>query len=161
LPPGKIGASAVQRQWIGLSLTGDEVTVEQLPPSPHPDAPSYLQSVDIEVSFLRPRYETAEQFSADEMTRHFIKAFSGVVMAVEEILVVEFHGHNLKAIVKAISLAELADKQRRGAPVQHSALHDSMGVLMDHTDVNLMKSGAIKIKASAKKCVSVLHVNIR
>jgi vesicle-fusing ATPase len=141
----------MQRQWIGLSISGDEVTVEQLPAIPHPSAPSYLHSLDLEVGFLRRGYETSDQFSADEMARHFIKAFGSMVMAVDEILVFEFHGHNLKVVVKGVALAELADNQRRGAPVQHSALHDSMGVLMEHTDVTIMKSGPIKIKASAKK----------
>ncbi|KAG5648754.1 hypothetical protein DXG03_000101 [Asterophora parasitica] len=156
LAPGSVGASAVQRQWIGLSLTGDQVTVEPLPPPPHPSAPSFLQSIDIEVGFLRLRHEIAEQFSADEMARNFIKAFSGIVMSVDEILVFEYHGQNLKATVKGVSVLDLADEQRRGVPgggAQRSVNHQYVGILMDKTDVTFMKApdSAIKIKSSAKK----------
>jgi vesicle-fusing ATPase len=153
MQPGTIGASAMQRQWMGLSLVGDEVNVEHLPSPPHPSAPSYLQSLDLEVSFLRRGQEATEQFSADEMTRTFIKAFNGILMAVGAILVFEFHGQNLKVAIKALAIVELADGQRKGAPVQRSPIHDSMGILMDKTDVTFVKAGdsPIKIKSSSNK----------
>jgi len=154
LQRGTIGASAMQRQWIGLSLSGDEVTVEPLPYPPSPSAPSYLASLDVEVGFLRRGHEIPEQFSADEMTRNFLKALSGVIFAVDEILVFEFHGQNLKVVVKAVGIVELADEQRRGGARQpRPASHDRMGILMDKTDITFIKSGdsAIKIKSSAKK----------
>ncbi|PCH40892.1 AAA-domain-containing protein [Wolfiporia cocos MD-104 SS10] len=144
LAPGTIGASAVQRQWIGLSLSGDEVTVEPLHPNP-----LYLQSVDIEVGFLRRGHEIAEQFSADEMAHNFAKAFSGIILAVGEILVFEFHGQNLKAVVKAFHPVELPDTRAGGgAGGQHS-----WGVVMEKTDITFIKAAdsAIKIKSSAKK----------
>ncbi|OBZ70486.1 Vesicular-fusion protein sec18 [Grifola frondosa] len=139
LRPGSIGASATQRQWIGLSLTGDEVTVEPLP-----SAPPYLQSMDIEVGFLRRGLEIAEQFSSDEMAHNFIKAFNGIVFAAGEVLVFEFHGQNLKATVKSLSVVELPN-----APTNAS----HFGVLMEKTDITFMKAGdsSIKIKTSAKK----------
>ncbi|KAF9464799.1 P-loop containing nucleoside triphosphate hydrolase protein [Collybia nuda] len=154
LAPGTVGASAMQRQWIGLSISGDSVTVEPLPQPPHPAAPSYLQSIDLEVGFLRRGHEIAEQFSADEMARNFIKAFNGVLMSSDEVVVFEFHGQNLKATVKGVSVLDLADEQRRGAPQgQRSVNHEYMGILMDKTDVTFMKApdSAIKIKSSAKK----------
>ncbi|KAG5650118.1 hypothetical protein H0H81_000615 [Sphagnurus paluster] len=155
LAPGTIGASAVQRQWIGLSLTGDQVSVEPLPQPPHPSAPAFLQSIDLEVGFLRRGHEIAEQFSADDMTKNFIKAFNGIVMSVDEILVFEYHGQNLKATIKALSILELADEQRRGAPTggQRQASPQHVGILMDKTDITFMKApdSAIKLKSSAKK----------
>ncbi|TFK43822.1 vesicular-fusion protein SEC18 [Crucibulum laeve] len=154
LPPGVIGASAVQRQWIGLSLTGDQATVEPLPPPPHPAAPSFLQSIDLEIGFLRRGHEIAEQFSADEMARNFLKAFNGILMSTEEVIVFEFHGQNLKGTVKAVSTLDLADEQRRGTPGgQRNANHQHMGIIMEKTDVTIMKASdsAIKIKSSAKK----------
>jgi vesicle-fusing ATPase len=144
----------MQRQWIGLSIAGDQVTIDALPPPPHPSAPSYLQSIDLEVGFVRRGHEIAEQFSADEMARNFLKAYNGIVMSTDQVLVFEFHGQNLKATVKAVALLELADEQRRGtAPGQHSVNHQYMGIVMDKTDVTFMKAGdsAIKIKSSAKK----------
>lgn len=144
LAPGSIGASSMQRQWIGLSVTGDEVTVE-----PIPFSPSYLQSLDIEVGFLRRGHEIAETFSADEMARNFIKAFSSIIFTAGQMLVFEFHGQNLRAQIKGLSVLELADAQRRGG----SGASTAMGVLMEKTDVTFMKAGdsAIKIKSSAKK----------
>jgi vesicle-fusing ATPase len=88
------------------------------------------------------------------MTRNFLKAFSGVVFAVDEILVFEFHGQNLKVIVRAVEVLELADEQRRGGvPQSRPAGHATMGILMDKTDITFIKAGdsAIKIKSSAKK----------
>ena len=136
----------MQRQWIGLSVTGDEVTVE-----PIPFQPLYLQSIDIEVGFLRRGLEIAEAFSADEMAHNFIKAFSNMVFAAGQMLAFEFHGQNLRAHVKGLSVLELADAQRRGG----SGALTTLGVLMEKTDVTFMKAGdsAIKIKSSAKKSV--------
>jgi vesicle-fusing ATPase len=154
LQPGYVGASSVQRQWIGLSVSGDEVNVEPLPSPPHPSAPSFLQSIDIECGFLKRGHQIAEVFSADEMGRTFLKAFSGLIFATGQYLVFEYHGQNLKATIKALSVAELADEQRRGGQRgQPSATPQNMGIMMDRTDVTIMKAGdsAIKIKSSAKK----------
>lgn len=114
---------------------------------PLSSAASYLQSVDIEVGFLRRGREIAETFSADEMAHNFVKAFSGIVLAVGEMLVFEFHGQNLKAIVKALSAVDLPDTSG-GAPVS-----SSWGVVMERTDVTFIKASdsPIKIKSSAKK----------
>lgn len=149
LQPGFIGASNVQRQWIGLSLTGDSVDVAPLPGAPAPGALPYLESLDLEVGFLKKGHEIAEQFNADDMTKNFVKAFNGLVFSVGEILVFEYHGQNLKGTVMAVGTVELADAQRRGVG---NALQNA-GILMDKTDVSFIKAGdsAIKIKSSSKK----------
>lgn len=141
----------MQRQWIGLSAVGDEAPVEPLPTPPHPSAPAYLESIDLEVSFLR-RVEVSEVYNADEMTKNFLKAFSGIIFAPGQHLVFEFHGQNLRAIVKGLALLELADEQRGG---RQGKRQENMGILMDKTDVVFMKAGdsLIKIKSSAKKYV--------
>ncbi|KAH9482940.1 Vesicular-fusion protein sec18 [Psilocybe cubensis] len=154
LQPGVIGASAMQRQWIGLSLTGDQASVEPLPSPPHPAAPSFLQSIDLEVGFLRRGHEIAEQFSADDMAKNFVKAFGGIVMSTNELVVFEYHGQNLKATVKGVSVLDIADEQRKG-PItnQRTPGHENMGILFEKTDVTFMKApdSLIKIKSSAKK----------
>ena len=156
LSPGTIGPSNLQRQWIGLQLIGGQATVEALPPPPHPAAPSFLQTIDIEVGFLRRGFEIAEFFSADEMTRNFIKAFNGIVMSTDQVIVFEFHGHNLKGTIKSISTLELADEQR-GVSLfgQYPVSHQDVGILMDKTDIKFLKAGdsKIKIKSSSKKLV--------
>lgn len=86
------------------------------------------------------------------MTKNFLKAFSGIIFAPGQHLVFEFHGQNLKAIVKGVALLELADEQRGG---RQGKRQENMGILMDKTDVVFMKAGdsLIKIKSSAKKYV--------
>lgn len=156
--PGTIGASALQRQWIGLSAVGDETAVEPLPVPPHPSAPPYLESIDVEVGFLRRGVEVSETYNADEMSKNFLKAFNGIVFAPGQILVFEFHGQNLRAIVKGVGILELADEQRRGGG--HGQRQENMGILMDKTDVGFIKAGdsPIKIKSSAKKYVFLASI---
>ncbi|KAI0355356.1 vesicular-fusion protein SEC18 [Trametes cingulata] len=139
IPPGCIGASAMQRQWIGLSLAGDSVTVE-----PMHSPPPYLESIDLEVGFLKRGHEIAEAFSADDMAKNFIRAYNGIVFAAGEILLFEFHGQMLKVVVKGVQIVELPGRQQE--PVNY-------GVVMEKTDVTFMKSpeSAIKLKSSAKK----------
>lgn len=140
------------RQWMELSLS-NHVSIEILPPPPNPDAPSFLQSIDLEISFFR-RQEATGQFSADEMASVFIQANNGVIMSVNQIVVFDFHGQRLKAIVKSVALVELADEQRKGAHrVSQATSHVLSGIIMDKTDVNFMKASDswIKIRSSAKK----------
>lgn len=129
----------MQRQWIGLSVSGDTVTVE-----PMPEDPPYLESLDIEVGFLRRGLEIAEAFSADEMAKNFLRAFNGMVFALGEVLLFEFHGQNLKATIKGLRVVDLPGQRS-------SATH--FGILMEKTDVTFMKAGdsALKLKSSAKK----------
>ncbi|KDQ64451.1 hypothetical protein JAAARDRAFT_28082 [Jaapia argillacea MUCL 33604] len=165
LQPGTVGSSATIRQWMGLSLTGDEVTVEPLPPPPSPSAPSYLQSLDLEVGFNRRGHEIAEQFSADEMAKNFIKGFGGVVFATGQTLVFEFHGQILKAVVKGVGLVDLNEQSQQQQRQQNQRGMSDAGILMDKTDVSFMKApdSAIKIKASAKKAApnSILAPNFK
>jgi vesicle-fusing ATPase len=151
LAPGQIGASSSQRQWIGLSIAGDEVTIS---PMDIPPAEVVLDSLDLEVGFWKRGLEIAEQFSADEMAQSFIRAFNGQIFSLDQQLVFDFHGHNLKAGVKGLSVLELADGQQKRRGSTQSISH--MGVLMDRTDVVFIKAAdsRIKIKSSNKKCVS-------
>ena len=143
----------MQRQWIGLSVSGDSVSVQ-------PTTPAFLQDITLEVGFLKRGLEIAEQFSADDMARSFVNAFGNVVFAVGELLVFEYHGQNLKATVKSVTPLELADEQRRGAAAAQGSAGQGMGIVMEKTDVTFMKdpTTAIKIKSSAKKCALSLSL---
>ncbi|PAV21243.1 vesicular-fusion SEC18 [Pyrrhoderma noxium] len=120
LQPHQVGASSMQRQWIGLSLSGDYVPI----------------------GFLKARLEIAEQFSTDEMAHNFLKAFNGMIFAIGEILVFDFHGQNLKAVVKGLNTVEI----NSGGPT-------GMGILFEKSDINFIKAGdsMIKLKSSSKK----------
>lgn len=153
--PGSIAASGNQRQWIGLSIAGDQVSAEPLPSPPHPSAPLYLQTIDIEIGFLRKGYENSEPFSQDDLSRHFLKAFIGIVMSEGEIILFEYHGQNIRGVIKGVSVVEYADEQRRNVPPggRSSASRQDVGILFEKTDVTFMKAAdsTIKIKGSAKK----------
>lgn len=142
LAPGTIGTGALQRQWMGLSAQGDVVSVEPLP-----YIPSYLQSIDITAEFLRRGHEIAEAFSADEMAQLFVRAFSGIILSVGQILIFEFHGQNLKLQVTGLSVVDLPNAPTGGQSP------NNVGVVMEKTDVAFQKgaNSAIKIKSSAKK----------
>lgn len=142
LQEGQIGASSTQRQWVGLSLSGDRVSVERVPPDM---ARTYLQSLDMEVGFLRRGHEIAEQFSTDDMAKNFIRAFNGTIFGIGETIVFDYHGQNLKATVKGLGIVEV-----KGGSASNSA-----GIIFERTDVNFMKAGdsLIKLKSSSKKCV--------
>ena len=140
LQPHEVGASALQRQWMSLSLSGDQVSIQPLPAAL---SRAYLQSLDLEVGFLRPKLEIAEQFSTDEIASNFLKAFNGMIFGVGEFIVFDFHGQNLKAVVKGLNAVEM----NGGSPVQ------GLGILFDKTDINITKAGdsLIKLKGSSKK----------
>ncbi|KAF7792841.1 hypothetical protein EIP86_003942 [Pleurotus ostreatoroseus] len=144
VPPGSVGAGLMQRQWIGLSMAGDEITVEPLP-----FIPSYLQSIDIEAAFLKRGLEIAEAFSADEMAHNFIRAYNGVIFTAGQLLIFEFHGHALRLVIKGVQIVDPLDPKGRS---QGQSVSTS-GVLMDKTEITFMKAGdsPIKIKSSAKK----------
>jgi vesicle-fusing ATPase len=154
LKPGQIGASAFHRQWIGLSVTGDSATVEALPPPPHPAAPLFLQSIDIEVGFFRPNQTASESFSVDDMGKILVKAYSGISLSMNQGIAFEFRGMPIKGMVKGLSVLELADEQRKGLVRGGGpASRRDSGILMGKTDITIMKDPTSQIKfiSSSKK----------
>lgn len=139
------------RQWMELSLSGDEVTVDLLPASPHPDAPPYLQSIDFIASFWKKNYENPVPYDQDELISKFLNAYSGLVFAPGGIHTVDFKGDKLKFTIASLGILELADEQQVGRRNNNI----EMGVLMQKTDITIMKEGgsSMKIKASAKRYV--------
>lgn len=153
--PGQIATSNLHRQWIGLSRTGDSVPISVMPSPPNPAAPLFLQSIDIEVGFFRPNQARTEEFSVDDMSKIFLKAFSGIIMAVNEGIAFEYRGVPLKGAIVSLSVLELADEQRAGLRGRGGASRRDSGILMEKTDVNFLKAAdsPIRLKSSAKKFV--------
>ncbi|XP_006456762.1 hypothetical protein AGABI2DRAFT_188589 [Agaricus bisporus var. bisporus H97] len=151
--PGQIATSNLHRQWIGLSRTGDSVPISVMPSPPNPAAPLFLQSIDIEVGFFRPNQARTEEFSVDDMSKIFLKAFSGIIMAVNEGIAFEYRGVPLKGAIVSLSVLELADEQRAGLRGRGGASRRDSGILMEKTDVNFLKAAdsPIRLKSSAKK----------
>jgi len=145
--PGIAAAPASIRQWMELSLSGDFVHVDPLPTPPHPHAPLFLQSVDIYASFWKKGFVNAVPYDVDEMVQRILAAYSGLVLAPGSILTMDFKGDKLKLVVSSMSLVELPDANLgRNAGIE-------MGVLMQTTDVTILKEGEslMRLKSSAKK----------
>lgn len=106
-----------------------------------------MQSLDIEIGFLKPRYEIAESYNPDEIATTFLRAFNTQIFSVGQVLVFDFHGENLKGTVKGLLKVDLPN----GRP----ALGEQAGILMDKTDVTFIKAAdsLIKLRGSSKKCV--------
>jgi vesicle-fusing ATPase len=117
-----------------------------------------LETLVLEVGFWQRNLDIAEQFSADNMAATFIRGFGGLVFTVGQILVFEYHGQNLRCVVKSVGVLELAAEQRRGG-VPGGGGGDGgrgrteSGIVMEKTEVTFMKdpTSKIKIKSSAKK----------
>ncbi|KAI5993613.1 P-loop containing nucleoside triphosphate hydrolase protein [Pisolithus albus] len=128
--PGIAAVPASLRQWMGLSLSGDFITIGLLPSPPHSQAPPFLQSIDLYASFW--------------------KRGSGLVLAPGGILTVDFKGDKLKLVVASMSVVELPDGRLGGkTPIE-------MGVLMQKTDVNILKEGdsPMRLKSGAKRAAT-------
>jgi vesicle-fusing ATPase len=129
-----------------LSLAGDQVPVQPLT-----FTPSYLESIDIELSLFRKNDVT--EISADDLTKHFVKVYSGLMFGLGEGFVFEYRGFKYRGTIKGLRVIELAAEQMRGAG---GGRYD-MGVMMEKSDVTFMKGeGGLKLKSSAKKFVRFL-----
>lgn len=132
------------------------MTVTALPAHPHPSAPPFLETLTLEVGFLQRNLDVGVEFSADDMGATFVRGYGGVVFSIGQIIVFEYHGHNLRCVVKSVSVLELAAEQRRGGvPGATDGLgsRTDSGIVMEKTDVTFMKeqNSKIRIKSSAKK----------
>jgi vesicle-fusing ATPase len=136
------------------------VPISVLPSPPHPAAPLFLQSIDIEVGFFRPNQARAEEFSVDDMSKIFLTAFSGIIMAVGESIAFEYRGVPLKGTVVSLSVLQLADEQRSSHRGGSGGSRKDSGILMEKTDVNFLKASdsPIRLKSSAKKFVLGIFV---
>ncbi|KAH8983743.1 AAA-domain-containing protein [Lactarius akahatsu] len=142
--------NAVQRQWIGLVSTGDTVTIVALPAPPHPSAPPFLETLTLEVGFLRRNLDITEVFSVDDMGAAFVHGFGGIAITVGQILVFEHHGLNLRCVVKSVGVPA-AEQRREGVPGGGS--QTDFGIVMEKTDVTFMKDllSKIRFKASMRQ----------
>ena len=142
MAPGTISVNSAHRQWMELSLAGDQVPVQPLT-----FTPPYLESIDIEISLHR-KNDVAE-ISADDLTKHFVKVYGGGMFGLGEAFIFEYRGFNYRGTVKGLRVVELAAEQLRGA----GGGRDDMGVMMERSDVTFMKGegGGLKLKSSAKK----------
>ncbi|KAF9226866.1 vesicular-fusion protein SEC18 [Gyrodon lividus] len=150
IAPGTVAASMSLREWMELSLSGDQVTVESLP-----DELPFLQSIDFFASFPKKSYSNPVPYDVDEMIQNFLNAYSGLVFAPGGILTTDFKGDKLKLTIASINVVELPDGQRSGTQ-RHASRQIEMGILMSGTSITIMKAGdsQMKLKASAKRAAA-------
>lgn len=148
--PGVVAVPASLRQWMALSLSGDFITVTLLPSPPHSQAPPFLQSVDLHASFWKRGYVNEVPYNVDEMVQKFLAAYSGLVLAPGGILTVDFKGDKLKLVVASMNVVEFPDGGLGGKT------QIEMGVLMQRTDVNILKEGdsPMRLKSGAKRAAT-------
>ncbi|TIB10544.1 hypothetical protein E3P89_02804 [Wallemia ichthyophaga] len=136
---GAFGANAVQRQWAQLSLASpvnlSPVVIED-----------FLESVDIEIGTNKKGFEPQQPFSADDLQTSFLHAYTGLILSPGQVLVMDYHGINLKAVVRNTSIVALMQD------TSNSTLSQT-GHVMDTTTINFSKdpTSLIKIKGSAKR----------
>ena len=105
LREGFVGISLSQRQWTGIEI-GAQVTVEVLPDPPDPDAPSLVQAIEIEVDFLKPGYESSEEYSLHDMATTFVDDFKGIQMTEGQLIVFMYRKQKLRGLIKSMTLVE-------------------------------------------------------
>ncbi|GAA6003577.1 hypothetical protein JCM10207_000396 [Rhodosporidiobolus poonsookiae] len=148
ISPGTIGAARLVRQFAQLSQSGDVVDVEAFDPASALGGDAYLASVDLEIGYWFEKNATPEAYSADELQSVFVRAYDGLVLTVGQPLVFDFHGQNLRATVRGMHTLALGGAGGGGG--------GRTAILTGQSEVNFVKdpASAIKIKSSAKKCVS-------
>ncbi|GAA5841630.1 hypothetical protein JCM11251_004236 [Rhodosporidiobolus azoricus] len=142
IPPGSIGAARLVRQYAQLSQSGDVVDVEPFDPN-QLGGDVYLASLDLEIAYWFERNAQPTAYDADELHSVFVRAYEGLILSVGQPLVFDFHGQNLRGMVKGLHTLALDGGAGQGR----------MGIVTGQTEVNFIKdpASAIKIKSSAKK----------
>lgn len=137
--PRTIGTALLQRQWAALSAEGQDVTVEAFDPQQFGTA-LYLGGVDIELDFLSRSMAVPDLFDSDEMQATFQTAFTAHLLSPGQILVFEFHGHNLRATVRGLSSMD----QVPGS---------ELGLVTPQTQINFFQApnSPLQLKASGKR----------
>jgi vesicle-fusing ATPase len=125
---------------------GSEAAVEYIPEDEIQRL--YLATLDIEVSFQKPKQQNATEFSADDMAGHFVQVYSNQMFSVGQSASFDYRGHYLTADIKGMQVLDLSHNKA-------SNLGATMGILVEETDITFIKAANshIKLKASKKKYV--------
>jgi len=139
LRKGFVGVSLSQRQWIGIEI-GAQVTVEVLPDPPDPDAPSLIQAIEIEVDFLKPGYESLEEYSLYDMAMAFVDVFETIQMTKGQPIVFMYRKEKLKGSIKSMTLVDEPPPAR-----------ENTGIIFTETKATFSKSpkSTMKTKRSS------------
>ncbi|KAH8830308.1 vesicular-fusion protein SEC18 [Flagelloscypha sp. PMI_526] len=158
MQPGTIGASQPQRTWAQLSRTGDNVTVTSIPPNEL----DYIETVTLEIGFAKKGVLVQEQYSVDDLSKLFLRLYTGLVFSEGQTMVFEYHGNNILAKFKGLTTVQLAEEQRAG---RRSSNPKDRGLLFEKSEVLFTKApdSDIKLKGSATKAApnAILQSNFK
>ena len=93
--------------------TQPEVTVEVLSDPPHPNAPSLVQAIEIEVDFVKAGSENSEEYSLHDMATTFVDDVKRIQMTKGQPIVLTYRKEKLRGVVKSIGLVEEAPSARK------------------------------------------------
>lgn len=120
VPAGSIGLSGCHRAWMQVSLneTLDVEVISQkqshLPP---------IDSMMVEVRFLRKSIQNATPFDTEQMAEAMCRSFGGQPFALGQSLVMDFAGHTLSLLIKTVEPIGLL--QAKSAIIKFYAAPDS------------------------------------
>lgn len=136
---GTIGTALLQRQWARLSAEGHDVVAEAFEPTSLGQG-IYLHALDIELDYLSRSQVAHGAYDADEMQAIFVRVFEHHILSIDQVLVFEFQGQNLKATVRGVH------------SVDTGAAHH-MGVLLAQTQVSFFAApgSTVPIKAHGRR----------
>jgi len=132
LREGFVGVSLSQRQWIGIEI-GAQVTVGVLPDPPDPNAPSLVQAIEIEVDFLKPGYESPEEYSLHDMATTFVDDFKRIQMTEGQPIVFMYRKQKLRGLIKSMTLVEELPPARKITGVISTETSATFSKLPDST----------------------------
>jgi len=132
LREGFVGVSLSQRQWIGIEL-GAQVTVEVLPDPPHLDAPSLIEAIEIEVDFLKPGYQSSEEYSLHDMATTFLDDFKRIQMTKGQPIVCIYRKEKLRGLIRSMTLVEDPPPARKNTGIIFTETSMTVSKLPDST----------------------------
>ncbi|PVU87142.1 hypothetical protein BB559_006171 [Furculomyces boomerangus] len=149
LESGLIGPTRTHRMWAMLSVN-QEVRIQ--PFDPFRDGKDvYLSKIDIEVSFFSKNQEVKDAFNVDELAETVTKSFSSQIFCVGQLFVFDFHGINIKGVVKSVDVVRLDEIADVENTTEHKGGKD-FGIMLPQTQIYFFKAGdsGIQLKGSKK-----------
>lgn len=140
LKRGEIGTSSLHRTWAQLSI-GQTVTVSLYDSTKASPPVPFIETLIIQIDFLKKSQKNATPYSADDMANIFHSVYHEQLFTIGQFLAFDYHGINL--IAKILEISPTSVK----------------GILTTKTEIIFIKGpdSSMKLTESSK---STIHENI-
>ncbi|KAK5940298.1 transport between ER and Golgi ATPase protein [Knufia obscura] len=148
LPPGQIGLSTPQREWMSIALT-DYVNVEPYDIFSAQGGQSYLGTMDVEIGFAgKKTVETP--YDQDELASIVTRIFQNQVFAPGQKFLMDHRSIPMLLTTKTVQLMDLSEKASN-APTTSDPM--ARGLLTPQTQINFFRDprSPINLKASSRR----------